>query len=266
MKSSVSWNQGSRAHCCPAHHGCQRLSSKSLAFRGKSPASHRLHQQCRNHDTTQQNSQGTVSGCLLQPCSVARWPPLALLAGWSKVAQMLRCHQVSGQETLSPAVSACARFSVVLASHWKQHAGGCFWARTLQLQVRKGSPQTPPWPSMEGEECSLEIDCHRHLRWHEPCIVLAGTLPEKAAPASLFKEHAGRRGGEPRPGACSALLPVSGRPRVQLPATLNLTSAFAPVAPGQALFSTCLPMDQHNLQTPKTFLCQHSCRAFHSAP
>lgn len=117
---------------------------------------------------------------------------------------MLRYHQVSGQETLSPAVSACARFSVVLASPWKQHAGVCFWARTLQLQVRKGSPQTPPWPSMEGEECSLERDCHRCLRWHEPCIVLAGKLPEKEALASLFKEHAGRRGGEPKPGACSA--------------------------------------------------------------
>lgn len=37
MKRSVSWNRVSHAHRCPAHHGCQRLSSKSLALRGKSP-------------------------------------------------------------------------------------------------------------------------------------------------------------------------------------------------------------------------------------
>jgi hypothetical protein len=46
-------------------------------------------QQCQSRDTAQKNSQGTASGCPLQLCSEVRCPLLALLAGWSKVAQML---------------------------------------------------------------------------------------------------------------------------------------------------------------------------------
>ena len=52
---------------------------------------------------------------------------------------------------------------------------------------------------------------------------------------------------------CLCFLSVWGRPRVQLPATLNLASVIAPVAPGQTLFSMGLPMGQHNLQTLEDF-------------
>lgn len=73
-------------------------------FQGKTA---RFPQQCQSRDTAQNNFQGTASGCPLQLCSGVRCPPLALLAGWRKVAQMLGDYQTSGQETRSYRISMC---------------------------------------------------------------------------------------------------------------------------------------------------------------
>lgn len=132
------------------------VSSKSLAFRGKSPV---FTSNAQTVTLPNRIPKETFQDAF---CSPAQWSGglLALLAGWNKVAQMLRYHQISGQETQSCRISVCGVFSGT-SEPLEANMGDCFWVRTLQLQVRKGSPQTPPWPFMEMEECSLEIDCHR---------------------------------------------------------------------------------------------------------